>query len=87
MKTRAKGRSSTGTAQMVIKYGVVGTDDLLCDLWTWDSLIVAGRLHKPVRHIVRDPAVMKAVAANLSAATAASLLLLPKDFSTTVRTE
>ncbi|KAK9902774.1 hypothetical protein WJX75_005730 [Coccomyxa subellipsoidea] len=66
----------------VIKYGVVGMDDLLRDLWTWDSLIVAGRLHKPVHHIVRDPAVMKAAAANLNAAMAASLLLLPKDFST-----
>jgi hypothetical protein len=79
-----KGRTSTGTAQ-VIKYGVVGMDDLLRDLWTWDALIVAGRLHKPVHHIVRDPAVMKAAAANLNAAMAASLLLLPKDFSTKVR--
>ena len=73
LQISAKGRTSTGTAQ-VIKYGVVGMDDLLRDLWTWDSLIVAGRLHKPVHHIVRDPAVMKAAAANLNAAMAASLL-------------
>ncbi len=59
-------------------------EDLLRDLWTWDSLVVAGRLHKPVHHIVRDPAVMTAVTANLNAAMAASLLLLPEGFSTKV---
>ncbi|BDA51403.1 phosphatidate cytidylyltransferase, mitochondrial [Coccomyxa sp. Obi] len=65
-----------------IKYGVISMGDLLRDLWTWDSLVVAGRLHKPVCHIVKDPAVMKAVAANLHASVATSLLLLPRDFST-----
>lgn len=73
-----------GFAQ-VIKYGVIGVDDLVHDLWTWDNLLVAGRLHKPVRHIVKDPVVMEAVAANLQASLAASLLLLPKIFSTKVK--
>jgi translocator assembly and maintenance protein 41 len=68
-----------------IKYGVVGMETLLRDLWTWDTLQVAGRLHKPVRHIIRDPAVMTAINANLEYALAASLLTLPRSFTTAVR--
>lgn len=71
-------------AAQTIKYGVISMGDLLRDLWTWDSLVVAGRLHKPVCHIIKDPAVMKAVAVNLHASVATSLLLLPRDFSTQV---
>lgn len=63
---------------------MISVGDLLRDLWTWDSLVVAGRLHKPICHVIKDPAVMKAVAANLHASLATSLLLLPRDFSTQV---
>ena len=67
-----------------IKYGVVGMDTLLRDLTSWESLLLAGRLHKPVLHVVRDDAVIKAVDANLQAALATSLLLLPETFTTQV---
>jgi translocator assembly and maintenance protein 41 len=32
-----------------VKYGVISTDRLKCDLEGWETLYVAGRLHKPVR--------------------------------------
>ncbi len=68
----------------MIKYGVVGLDTVLRDLTAWDTLLVAGRLHKPVDHIVQDSAVMAAISANLQAALAASLLMLPQGFTTQV---
>ena len=68
----------------MIKYGVVGVDTLLRDLTTWDTLLVAGRLHKPVNHIVQDNAIMAAISVNLQAALAASLLMLPQGFTTQV---
>ena len=67
-----------------VKYGVVGLSTLLRDLSSWDSLLLAGRLHKPVLHVVRDSAVIKAVDANLQAALSTSLLLLPEAFTTQV---
>ena len=67
-----------------VKYGVVGLSTLLRDLSSWDSLLLAGRLHKPVLHVVTDSAVIKAVDANLQAALATSLLLLPEAFTTQV---
>ena len=67
-----------------IKYGVVSTSALLRDLWDWDSFYVAGRLHKPVLFLVRDAAVDRAVAANIDAALAAALLLLPARFTAMV---
>ncbi|KAK9842097.1 hypothetical protein WJX81_008323 [Elliptochloris bilobata] len=65
-----------------IKYGVVGADVLLRDLRTWDTLYIAGRLHKPVLHLRRDAELSAAAEANLAAALAAGLLLLPSRFST-----
>lgn len=58
---------------------------LLRDLHTWDTLQVAGRLHKPVKHIIRDPAIMAAIDTNLESALVASLLTLPQAFTTVVR--
>ena len=90
------GRGSRGFPQSVIckfspcvcwqaiKYGVVSTSALLRDLWNWDSFYVAGRLHKPVLFLVRDAAVDRAVAANIDAALAAALLLLPPRFTAKV---
>lgn len=67
-----------------IKYGVVGADVLLRDLRTWDTLYIAGRLHKPVLHLRRDAELSAAAEANVAAALAAGLLLLPGRFSTEV---
>lgn len=67
-----------------IKYGVVSTSTLLRDLWKWDSFYVAGRLHKPVLFLTRDADIDRAAAANIAAALAAALLLLPARFTAKV---
>ena len=59
-----------------MKYGVVDRDDLEKDLTQWESLYLAGRLHKPTLPIVsRDHSIVKAQDQNLKSATAAALLL------------
>lgn len=76
---------SPASRAQVIKYGVVGADVLLRDLHAWDTLYIAGRLHKPVLHLIRDAELAAAAEANLAAALAAGLLLLPGRFSTEAR--
>ena len=39
-----------------IKYGVVDTGNFCGDLERWDALYCAGRLHKPVTHLLPLPA-------------------------------
>ncbi|XP_043207787.1 phosphatidate cytidylyltransferase, mitochondrial-like [Amphibalanus amphitrite] len=66
-----------------IKYGVISTAALLSDLLDWDTLYVAGRLHKPCR-ILRPPAsddLSTALRLNLQSALHTALLLLPSHFS------
>ena len=67
-----------------IKYGVATTSALIRDLWTWDNLFIAGRLQKPVLIMVEDSIFDGALRANLDAAFAAALLLLPAHFSSQV---
>ncbi|KAK9858420.1 hypothetical protein WJX84_004892 [Apatococcus fuscideae] len=65
-----------------VKYGVVSLKRLHRDLQHWDDLFVAGRLHKPVIHIIRgNLEVSQSIAANLDAALRLALLLLPQRFS------
>ena len=80
----SSGNQSVCVCWQAIKYGVVSTSALLRDIWNWDSFYVAGRLHKPVLFLVRDAAVDRAVAANIDAALAAALLLLPPRFTAKV---
>ena len=69
-----------------VKYGVVSLKRLHRDLQHWDDLFVAGRLHKPVIHIIRgNLEVSQSIAANLDAALRLALLLLPQRFSERVR--
>ena len=52
------------------------------DLLHWDDLYVAGRLHKPVIHILRgNLEVAQSISTNLDAALRLALLLLPPRFS------
>uniref|UniRef100_A0A240PLJ6 Phosphatidate cytidylyltransferase, mitochondrial n=1 Tax=Anopheles atroparvus TaxID=41427 RepID=A0A240PLJ6_ANOAO len=68
---------------VIIKYGVVSTKDLLQDLVDWRSLYLAGRLHKPVE-IIRNASsskIQNAIEQNLRSAVHAALLLLPEKFT------
>jgi len=59
-----------------MKYGVVDREDLERDLTEWESLYLAGRLHKPTLSIINDDDnLLRAQTKNLRAATAAALLL------------
>ncbi len=63
------------------KYGVVSTASLLRDLDSWEHLYLAGRLHKPVKGLVKCHTVERAMSKNLRSALCAALLLLPEKFS------
>ena len=68
---------------VLIKYGVVSTKDLIEDLVDWKHLYLAGRLHKPVE-IVKTPSsskIQNAMEQNLESAVHAALLLLPEKFT------
>jgi len=59
-----------------MKYGVVDKKDLVGDLVDWDSLYLAGRMHKPTLSIIaNDDDVLEAQRTNLRAAMATALLL------------
>lgn len=66
-----------------IKYGVVSTRRVEADLLDWESLYVAGRLHKPVKFLVvpTDETLLNALMVNLRSAVHAALLQLPDGFT------
>lgn len=66
---------------VLIKYGVVNLDTLCRDLSEWDTLYLAGRLHKPVKILRDDPRVRLANQINLISAVRTALLLLPPNFT------
>ncbi|CAG8523067.1 17022_t:CDS:2 [Dentiscutata heterogama] len=66
---------------MEIKYGVISIDKLCKDLLDWETLYVAGRMHKPIKILQDDARVRLSQQVNLASALRTSLLMLPKDFS------
>ncbi|CAK7203170.1 Mitochondrial translocator assembly and maintenance protein 41 [Sporothrix eucalyptigena] len=66
---------------ILIKYGVVNLDTLCTDLSEWQTLYLAGRLHKPVKILRDDARVRLANQINLLSALRTALLLLPPEFS------
>jgi translocator assembly and maintenance protein 41 len=59
----------------------VTTVDTLCsDLLNWDTLYLAGRMHKPIRIIKDDPRVRLTQQVNLVSAARVALLTLPARF-------
>lgn len=71
------------THEGMIKYGVISHSSLVADLLDWDTLYVAGRLHKPVLmlHKDEDEELHNALKLNLYFAVHTALLLLPELFS------
>lgn len=65
----------------MIKYAVVNFDTLLRDLTNWDTLYLAGRLHKPCKILFEEPNIRVANQRNLLSAVRCSLLLLPPTFT------
>ncbi|KAF8456653.1 mitochondrial matrix Mmp37-domain-containing protein [Terfezia claveryi] len=65
----------------LIKYGVVNLSTLHRDLTDWDTLYLAGRLHKPVKILRDDPKIRYANQLNLLSALRTALLLLPETFT------
>jgi translocator assembly and maintenance protein 41 len=65
----------------MIKYAVVNMQTLQRDLLDWDSLYLAGRLHKPVKILFEEPNIRVANQRNLLSAIRCSLLLLPETFT------
>ncbi|KAJ2803873.1 Mitochondrial translocator assembly and maintenance protein 41 [Coemansia furcata] len=66
---------------VLIKYGVVSIDTLSSDLLNWDTLYLAGRMHKPTLTLRRDPLMRITKQVNLTHAVRAALLMLPKNFT------
>jgi translocator assembly and maintenance protein 41 len=66
---------------ILVKYGVVQLGTLEKDLTEWDTLYLAGRLHKPVKILRDDPKIRLANQMNLISALRTALLLLPPKFT------
>ncbi|KAI8993426.1 mitochondrial matrix Mmp37-domain-containing protein [Pilobolus umbonatus] len=66
---------------MNIKYGVVSIDNLCTDLIDWNTLYLAGRMHKPVKILRDDARVRLANQVNLTEAVRVALLTLPEKFT------
>ena len=65
----------------LIKYGVANIDTIRADLSEWQTLYIAGRLHKPVKILRDDPRVRVANQINLISALRTGLLLLGENFT------
>ncbi|KAF8967146.1 mitochondrial matrix Mmp37-domain-containing protein [Flammula alnicola] len=68
---------------VTIKYGVTTVDNLCSDLLNWNTLYLAGRMHKPLRIIKDDARVRLTQQVNLTSAVRAALLTLPEEFTET----
>ncbi|PVV00565.1 hypothetical protein BB560_005050 [Smittium megazygosporum] len=65
----------------LLKYGVVSVDTLTSDLLEWDSLYLAGRMHKPTLTLNSDKFINLCAQVNLTNALRIALLMLPKNFT------
>ena len=65
----------------VIKYGVVSLDTMKKDLTDWNTLYIAGRLHKPVDTLITNESISLAQNENIAAAMRVAMLLCPQTFN------
>jgi translocator assembly and maintenance protein 41 len=83
----ASGTDKSEIGSQYWKYGVISTNDLLEDLNTWNHLFIAGRLQKPVLDLDSSyfsyavEKIQEGRKANLKAAAAAAMIILPQNFS------
>lgn len=71
----------------LIKYGVVSTERLVRDLREWDSLYIAGRMHKPMGLLrCQDAAVREAAKENLATALRTAIILVESKQEATAAT-
>lgn len=66
----------------MVKYGVVETSVLAQDLEHWNTLYLAGRMHKPVVTVKNNASIEQRQRVNLRSAISTALLLLPNVGST-----
>lgn len=68
---------------VLVKYGVVSTGNLITDLLEWSDLYIAGRLHKPVEILRKttNSELDTSLQLNLKSAVHAALLILPDSFT------
>ena len=69
--------------ELLVKYGIIKTQHLINDLLDWDSLYVAGRLHKPVEILSKPDSqpLTTALRLNLKSAIHTALLMHDETFS------
>ena len=65
----------------MIKYGVVSLDTMKKDLTDWNTLYIAGRLHKPVNTLITNDSISIAQNENIAAAMRVAMLLCPQTFN------
>jgi mitochondrial translocator assembly and maintenance protein 41 len=65
----------------MIKYGVVDMATIKKDLYEWNALYLAGRLHKPVKHVQCSDDIVHAENENIQSAMRAAMLLCPQTFN------
>lgn len=75
------GVSMETSHDVVVKYGVIGIDELCDDLLHWPHFYAAGRLHKPVRVLKDHSDVSLANDHNLDNVVKMALLCLPEEFT------
>jgi translocator assembly and maintenance protein 41 len=64
-----------------IKYGIISQENLISDLTEWETLYIAGRLHKPAKILKSNEKINNTVKTNLGHAINTALLLLPENFT------
>lgn len=64
--------------EMELKYGVTSMEYLCSDLLNWDTLYLAGRMHKPIAVVVNDPYVSVCQQINLTNAIRLAIIMTNK---------
>ena len=72
-------RAELDGEQLLIKYGIIKTQHLINDLLDWESLYIAGRLHKPIQILSKADSQPLTTALNMNLRSAIHAALLMHD--------